>query len=88
MFMQTTWEFEFYCCGKQCLALSIKSQILSNACLCILQIVFCSFSEAFSHPGDEGMGTQKPCFQFGVVQVFHSLLSLGSFPMLYCRMSF
>lgn len=49
--------------------------------LCILQIVLCSFSEAFSHPRDEGMGTQKPCFQFGVVQVFHSpLLVWGLFP--------
>lgn len=37
--MQTMWEFEFYCCRKWCLALSIKSQILSNACLCILQVV-------------------------------------------------
>lgn len=62
-------------------ALSIKLQILSNACFCILQVVLCSFAAAFFHPGDEGLGAQKSCFQFGVVQVFHSpLLVWGLFP--------
>lgn len=79
--MQTIWKAEFYCCRKQYPAPSIRLQILSNACLCILQVVLCSFAEAVSHPGGEGMGTQKSCFQFGVVQVFHSpLLVWGLFP--------
>lgn len=57
--MQTIWEGEFYCCKKQYPALSIKLQILSNACFYILQVVLCNFAEAFSHHGGEGMGTQK-----------------------------
>lgn len=48
--------------------------------------VFCSFSEASSHPGVEGTGTEKPCFQRGVVQVFRSLPVWGL--VLCCRMSF
>lgn len=71
--MQTIWEFEFYCCRKWWLTLSDMSQILPNECLYILQI-FCSFSESFSHPGDEGMGETRTTFSLGVVQFFHSTL--------------
>lgn len=49
------------------------SQILPNECLYILQI-FCSFSESFSHPGDEGMGETRTTFSLGVVQFFHPML--------------
>lgn len=50
---------------------------VANSVKCMLVYFtgsFCSFSEAFSHPGDEGMGTQKPCFQFRVVHVLYSCL--------------
>lgn len=48
---------------------------------CVFYRLFSATSLKLSHPGDESMGTQKPCFQFGVVQVFHfHLLVWGLFP--------